>query len=198
MEHTERANAAHKQYATVIRGAPLSDMLDPKGRFEFECVGPDGKVKWSDTIDNVVVTEGKNLAFNTIFAGSSYTPTGPYMGLISSVGYSATAAGDTGLQINGTNGWKEAGGANAPTYTGNRKTCVWSSASAGAIALSAALSFAITGIGTIEGAFILYGSTAIATKDDAHGTIWSGGVFAGGTRAVLSGDTVNVSYSVSM
>lgn len=154
--------------------------------------------KWSEDFSNVVCTEGKNLALDTFLAGSAYTVTGPYVGLISSVSYTAVAATDVGTQINGTNGWKEAGLSNAPTYTGNRKTAAWSAASAGSKALSAALAYAITGTGTIKGAFMLYGSTALNTKDDAHGTLYSAGLFGTGDRAVLSGDTVNVSWSGSM
>jgi len=95
-------------------------------------------------------------------------------------------------------GWLEAGGANAPTYSGNRKTCAWSAASAGAKALSSALGFAITGTGTIKGCFILFGSGALNTKDDTSGTLYSAGLFTGGDRSVISGDTVNVSYSTSL
>jgi hypothetical protein len=194
----ERAQAHAAADACVVRGSAMNEAAKAHGIFIAECFDAQGRLKWRDTIDNVVMTEGKNLAFDTFLAGSSYTVTGPYMGLISSVSFTATAAGDTGAQINGTNQWKEAGGANAPTYTGNRKTCVWSSASAGAKALSSALSFAITGTGTVEGCFILYGSAALATKDDAHGTLWSGGVFTGGAKAVANLDTLNVSYSTSM
>jgi hypothetical protein len=154
--------------------------------------------KWDEPIDNVVCTEGKNLALDSFLAGAAYTVVGPFVGLVSSVSYTAVAAGDTGAQINGTNGWKEAGGANAPTYTGNRKTAAWSAAAAGSKALSTALSFAISGTGTLKGAFVLFGTGAVNTKDDAHGTLWSAGLFGTGDRAVLSGDTINVSYSTSL
>jgi hypothetical protein len=100
------------------------------------------------TIDNVVMTEGRNLAFDTFLAGSTYTVTGPYMGLISLVGFTATDAGDIGTQ------WKRGWRRQRANYTGNRKTCVWAGAGSGAKALSAALSFAITGAGTVEGCFI--------------------------------------------
>ncbi len=196
--HEEAAAAADSHSATVTRGGPIHEAANAHGHYFAECFGADGKLKWRDTIENTIMTEGKNLAFDTFLTGLSYTATGPYLGLISSTGWTATAAGDTGAQINGTNQWKEAGGANAPTYTGTRKTPSWSSASAGAKAFSGAVAFAITGIGTIEGCFILYGSGALTTKDDAHGTLWSAGTFTGGDRAVLIGDTVNVSFSTSM
>jgi hypothetical protein len=95
-------------------------------------------------------------------------------------------------------GWTEAGGANAPTYTAPRKTCVWSAASAGSKALSASLSFAITGAGTIKGCFVVYGTGALATIDNTAGVLYSAGLFSGGDKTVGSGDTLNVSYSTSL
>ena len=173
----------------------MHDNLHAQGRYEVWCTGPDGAEKWRDVIDNVVCTGGKNLAFDTFLAGSSYTVVGPYMGLISSTSWSAVAAGDT---MASHAGWLEAGNANAPTYTAPRKTCAWNSASAGAKALSAALSFAMTGSGTVKGCFIAYGSGAVSTIDNTSGTLWSAGLFSGGDKVVSSGDTINASYSVSM
>jgi hypothetical protein len=197
---SENTSAADSVGASVTRGSDQSDVLSARGVYTAECIGPDGKVKWTDTIDNTVMTEGKNVAFDTFLAGSSYTVTGPYMGLISAVSYSAIAATDVGTQINGTNGWKEAGGTNTPGYTGNRKTCAWSSASAGAKALSAALSFAISSGSNVvvKGCFIVFFTNAVNTKDDAHGTLWSAGLFSGGDKTVSNGDTLNVSYTTSM
>ncbi len=181
--------------ADVTRGGGIGEQTEAHGRFAFECVGPSGEVKWVETIENVVCTAGKNLAFDTFLSGSNYTVTGPYMGLISSVGFSAVSAGDT---MSSHADWLEAGNANPPTYTPPRNTCVWNASSAGSKALSSALSFVFTSAGTIEGAFLTYGPGAVSTIDNTGGTLWSAGVFSAGAKAVSSGDTLNVSYSVSM
>lgn len=195
------ANAQTTTTAAIVRAASQVESaaaVEAHGRYTVTCVGRDGRVKWTDTIENVVTTEGKNLALDTYLAGSSYTVTGPYMGLISSVSFSAVAAGDTAAQINGTNGWKEAGSTNAPTYSGTRKTCVWSSASGGSKSLSAALSFSITGSGTIKGCFIVYGSGASSTLENSGGKVYSAGLFSGGDKVVSNGDTLNVNYTASL
>lgn len=191
----ERAQAREHNAASVIRSSGIGECAEAHGRYEIECIGADGKLKWREVIDNVVCTVGKNLMLDTAFAGAAYTVTGPYMGLISSTSYSAVAAGDT---MASHAGWLEAGGANAPTYSGNRKTAVWSAASAGSKALSAALSFAITSSGTVKGAFLVYGSGASATKDDTGGVLWSAGTFTTGDKAVVNGDILNCNYSSSL
>jgi hypothetical protein len=191
----ERAQAREYNDASVIRGSGLSEYAEAHGRYEMECIGADGQLKWRDTIENVVCTVGKNLMLDTAFAGAAYTVVGPFMSLISSVSYTAVAAGDT---MASHVGWLEAGGANAPTYTGNRKTAVWSAASAGGKALSAALSFAITSTGTVKGAFLVFGTGAVATKDDTGGVLWSAGTFSTGDKAVVNGDTLNVAFSTSL
>jgi hypothetical protein len=195
MSNDERADARATNDASVLRGAGLGEQAEAHGRFEVECIGADGQMKWRDYIENVVCTVGKNLALDTFLAGSAYTVTGPYMGLISSTSYSAVAAGDT---MASHAGWLEGGGTNAPTYSGNRKTAVWSSAASGAKALSAALSFSITGTGTAKGAFLVFGSGASATKDNTGGTLWSAGLFSTGDKAVVNGDTLNITYSTSL
>jgi len=191
----ERADARELHDAMIIRGNGLGENADARGHYEIECIGTDGKLKWRELIDNIVQTVGKNLALDTFLAGSAYTVTGPYMGLISSVSYSAVAAGDT---MASHAGWLEAGGTNAPTYSGNRKTAVWAAATAGSKALTAALSFAITSTGTIKGAFICYGTGASATKDNTGGILWSAGTFSTGDKSVVNGDTLNVNYSTSL
>src|SRR5580765_2506428 len=100
----ERADARECSDASVIRGNGIGECAEAHGRYEVECYGPDGKLKWRDTIENVVCTVGKNLALDTAFAGSAYTVTGPYLGLISSTSYSAVAAGDT---MSSHSGWLE-------------------------------------------------------------------------------------------
>ena len=183
--------------ASVIRRPALADLLKLSGRYRVKCIGKNGKLKWSDDIDNLVTTVGKNLMLDTVLAGSSYSVTGPFMGLISSVGWSAVAAADT---MASHAGWTEAGsGVNYPLYNGTRKTCVFSAASAGSKALSAALSYTIeTTGGTVKGCFIVFGTGALATIGNTAGTLLSAGAFTGGDKIVAVGDTLLISYSLSM
>ena len=150
--------------------------------------------KWAEECPNVVTTVGKNLALDTYLAGSAYTVVGPFMGLINT-NASAAVAGDT---MASHAGWLEVGLANAPTYTGPRKTAAWSAAAAGSKALSSALSFAITGSGTVGGCFLVFGSGAVSTIDNTSGTLYSAGAFTGGSKTVANGDTLNVSYTASL
>lgn len=206
MNHSEKVTPVAHQDATVLRGPHrcVHEQADAQGKYTVQCFGPDGTLKWEDTIENTVMTEGKNLALDTYLAGSAYTVVGPYMGLISSVSFSAIAAGDTAAQINGTNGWKEAGsGSNFPLYqvggSGVRATAAWSAASAGAKALSAALSFVIvTTGGTVKGCFLIFGTGALTTIANTAGKLYSAGLFTGGDKIVGVGDTLQVSYTASM
>lgn len=175
-----------------VGAGKLSDQLLADGVFKVEHRRA-GRVIWSETFPNTVVTVGKNLMLNTLLSGSSYSVTGPYMGLIGAT--PTTAAADT---MSSHAGWTEVGGTNAPAYSGTRPTCVWGSASSGSKALSAALNFTFTGDGTVGGAFIVLGSGASATQDNTGGTLLSAGAFVSGNRAVLSGDQLNVSYTLSV
>lgn len=161
------------------------------GRYNVVCYGKDGSEKWRDVIDNLVVNIGKAYALDTFLgAGTGGTA---YMGLISSTSYTAIVAGDTQASHGG---WLEAGGANNPTYSGTRKTCVWSAASGGSKSLSAALTFAITSTGTCKGAFINVGGAN--TIADTTGTLYSAGLFSGGDKALSSGDSLNISFTASL
>jgi hypothetical protein len=140
----ENCNGRAECAASVTRGGGLNEEAHAHGRYTVECIGADGALKWRDVIDNVVTTEGKNKALD-VHLRAQAAITAWFLGLISSVSFSAVAAADTAAQINGTNGWKEAGPTNAPNYTGNRQALtVANAASAGSLASSTAASFPIT------------------------------------------------------
>jgi hypothetical protein len=195
----ERAGADARLDAVVLRRGGFDEGAEGHGRYWFVCRGPDGVEKWRDTIDNITCTEGKNVMLDSAFAGSSYTAV-CFMGLISNIGWSAVSAADTAAQINGTNAWKEAGGANAPTYSGFRPTCAWSAATGGVKSLSAALAFNITsGTNlTVKGGFIVFGAGATHTIDNAAGFLLSAGTFTNGDKIVSNGDTISATYSYTL
>lgn len=192
---SEQITMEERLAATLKAHAVFGDQLEIHGFYVFECIGADGTRRWRDVIANTVMTLGKNGMLDNFLSGSAFTQTGPFMGFISSTSFSAISAADT---MTSHAGWLEGGNANAPTYTSPRKLCVFSAASAGAKALSAPLSFPITGVGTIKGAFIVLMSGALSTIDNTGGTLFSAGLFISGDRPVQVSDTVNASYSASL
>ncbi len=165
------------------------------GRFTAWFVDAAGVEQWHQEFPNVVTTIGKNFLLDTGFAGSSYTVTGPFIGLISSTSYSAVAAADT---MTSHAGWLEAGSANHPHYSGSRGTAVFSAASAGSKSLSGALTYSITSNGTVKGAFLVYGSGASATIDNTGGTLYSAGLFTSGDQVVTTSGTLLVTWTGSL
>lgn len=195
----EKSNATAAASADVIRGGGNAEQCRAIGEYTMECVGPDGVVKWRETFPNHVTNVGKNALLDTL--NNSSTAVGPYLGLISSVGYSTTAVADT---MASHAGWNEAGnGVNYPNWStpasNARATPAWSAASSGSKALSAASSFVIaTNGGTVKGCFIVFSTSAVATNNSTAGVLLSAGVFSGGDKIVAVADTLNVSYSIAL
>lgn len=183
--------SAKLTFARVVN-AIAGETLLTVGVFTVRVFDSNGVEKWARRAANTVVTVGKNYLLDNGMAGSSYTAAF-YMFLISNTSFSAISAADT---MSSHAGWLEAGATNAPIYSQSaRPTCAWSTASAGVKSLSSALTFTIaTTGGTLYGA----GLTTVATKDGTTGTLFSAAQFTGGTKAVSVGDTVNVSYSLTL
>lgn len=169
--------------ATVGRGGACGEQLKFKGRFDVWCVGPDGKEKWRDYIDNLVTTVGKNDALDKYLKGSAYTQTFR-LGL---AGAGTKAVGDTQASHAG---WSE-----LTAYTGNRKDVTMGSASGG-VSVSPTQVFAVTGPMTVAGCFTNNGGSA--TKSDTSGVLFSAGDFTGGSKTVDNGDTMNVTYTLTV
>ena len=184
----DQLSAQVNSSASVERGAGMAEQVEVHGHFDVWCIGPDGKEKWRDVIENLVTTAGKNDILDKYLKGSSYTQT-IRMGL---KGAGTAVVGDT---QSSHGAWNEQGLANAPTYTGNRKDVTMGSASSGS-SVSPVQAFAITSSGTVAGCFINNGGSA--TKDDTTGVLYSAGDFSGGSKVVANGDTLNVTYTASV
>ena len=184
----EAADAGTAQAVSLTMAGGITESLSARGRYCVECRDADGALKWQDVIENVVTTVGKNDILDKYFAGAAYTQT-IVMGL---KGTGSAVIGDT--QASHAS-WLEVGLANAPTYTGNRKVPAFNAASAGSKATTAT-AFAITSTGTVAGCFINNGGSS--TIDNTTGVLYSAGDFSGGSRAVISGDTLNVTYTASV
>lgn len=143
------------------------------------------------TAPNVVTDVGVRYLLDNGLAGSAYTAAF-FLGLISSVTFTAVAAADT---MAAHAGWVEAGLATAPAYSETtRRTAAWAAAAARSKALSPGLVFTFTNTGTVKGCFL----TTVSTKDGTTGTLYSAGLFSGGDQPVVNTNTLTVTYSASL
>lgn len=187
MLNREQGDAVDAAGAGIGRAASQSEGAHATGRYTVECRDAAGNLKWSEVIDNLVTTVGKNDALDKYLAGSAYTAAW-YLGLISSASYTTgVAVGDTAASHGG---WTE-----DQNYSqGARPTAAFSAAAAGSKSLSSALTFSINATTTIKGCFLI----SNATKGGTSGILYSAGLFSGGDKAVGNGDTLNVSYTASL
>jgi hypothetical protein len=188
----EKASSSDKAAASVDMGGEFKSGARGGGVFNVKCFDKDGNLKWEDSAHNLVVNEGLQLMNDEFFTGSSYTAAW-YLGLVTGPGSGNTyAAGDT---MASHIGWTE-----DEDYSELvRQTATFGSATladpsvidnSGAVAV-----FSIDASTTIAGAFL----TTDDTKGGTSGTLFSVSNFTSpGDRAVVSGDTLNVTYTFSL
>jgi uncharacterized Zn-binding protein involved in type VI secretion len=144
----------------------------------------DGKVIWVDEFDNLVTIVGLNDSLDKHFKASAYTSAW-FVGLASAT--PTFAAGDN-MTTHG--GWTE-----VPNYTeANRPALTLGTIITGSVDNSANKAvFTITGTVTVGGAFIVNAGTKYYTS----GTLYGGGAFTGGNRALLANDVLNVTATLT-
>lgn len=181
--------------ATASFGGGTVETVGLEGVYVATCYDADGNEKWTDTIENLTTNVGRANLMDSYFANTGGGAI--VMGLGGANGSATFTPAYADTQSSHA-GWYEVGGANAPTYSGTRKTPSFSaatSANPSVLATSASVTFSMTGSGTVYGAFInVGGSTAI---DNTTGTLFSIGAFTAGSKTVTSGDTINVTYTLS-
>jgi len=200
----EKLNAKSLTDATVLRGSGATEKVIAKGQYIAKCYGKNGELKWEDVAENIVTDVGANQLLDSAFSAGVIA--GPFLGLISSVGYTGVPlASDTMLSHTTSNHvWYEAGDSiNYPNWStpadSARATVTFSGATGRAKSLTSPVSFSIdTNGGTVEGCFLVFGAGAVETNDDTGGVLYSAGIFSGGAKVLGIGDTLMVSYSTSV
>ena len=187
----DKAKSTDTVSSGLVAGTRSSESALALGRFDFECIGADGKVKWSGSAPNLVVNVG--LAY---MAGSSLTSvaviTAWYIGLYGAAASNTPAAADT---MSSHAGWTEV----VPYSNATRVACTFATATTAnpSVATNTASpsSFTINSSSTVGGAFLTSGSA----KSGTAGTLFSAVDFSSpGDRSVVSGDTLNVTYTMSL
>jgi hypothetical protein len=181
--------------ASVTRNAGSADQVGLEGHYTFTCYDKNGNIKWTDGFDNLTTNVGRENLLDSYFANTGGGAV--VMGLMTNNGSSTSTPAYTDTQASHA-GWYEAGSAHAPTYSGNRKTPSFSAATnanPSVLSTATAVVFSMTGSGTVTGAFINVGGSS--SIDNTTGTLFSAGNFTAGSKTVTSGDTINVTYTLS-
>ena len=187
----EKTKARDVVSSGLIAAPQSGEQAQATGKFHVQCLDKDGNLKWELESKNLVVNVGLQY-----MAGAALTSTTQIttwcIGLYGAGASNAPAANNT-MGSHGT--WTEETGYSngtrpAATFvaaTNANPSVVTNSASPAA--------FNINATATIGGAFL----TSDSTKGGTTGTLFSASDFTSpGDRSVVSGDTLNVSYTMSL
>lgn len=171
--------------ASLVMNQTVIERWGPHSKYHFEIVHADGTREDLGTYPNTVTTQGKNDALDKYLKGSAYTASW----YLIPKGSGSIVVGDTYASHSG---WTEATAYSNAT----RPAVTWGTTSAGSNTATQ-VSYSINGTATIAGACLLYGSStkSDATNDAAH-ILFSCTDFAS-ARNVVSGDTLNVTPTVT-
>jgi hypothetical protein len=185
----EKVASTDNVSAGLVARTGFSEGTRAGGVFHVQCLDKDGNVKWETSEHNLVVNEGLQNMNTQYFKGSTYSASF-YLGLITGPGSGTTfAAADTLA----SKAWTE-----FTNYSGSRKAVTFGTATTAdpsVISNSASpSSFTISGGGgVVAGAFLC------TVSSGTSGVLFSESDFQSpGDRTVVSGDTLNVTYTFSL
>jgi len=191
MSAIEKSQATDTVGSAITQALQAGESASAKGVYTMQCFDKDGNLKWEAVCPNLVVNGGLQDMNNKYFLGSAYTATW-YIGLYGSGSTNNPAASDT---MSSHIGWTEQTGYSQAT----RPACSFATPTTAnpSVATNSASPavFSINATATIGGAFL----TSNNTKGGSTGTLYSASDFTSpGDRSVVSGDTLNVSYTLSL
>jgi hypothetical protein len=186
----EKAHSTDTVTAGLVAGTALQNGARGGGVFHVQCLDKDGNLKWEDKMHNLVVNEGLQNMNTQYFKGSAYTAAF-FLGLVTGPGSGTTyAAADT---LASHAGWTE-----FTNYSGSRKAVTFGTATTADPSVltnsASPSSFTISGAGgVVAGAFLC------TVSSGTSGVLFSEADFQSpGDRTVVSGDTLNVTYTFSL
>ena len=187
----EKVKSTDTVTSGLVAGTRSGDNALALGRFKMACYDKDGALKWEAEEDNLVVNVGLQYMCGTALTSVTQV-TSWFIGLYGSGATNSPAAGDT---MSSHAGWTEVTAYSQAT----RVACTFATATTAnpSVATNSAsvAAFSINGTATVGGAFLVSNST----KGGTTGTLFSAADFsAPGDRAVASGDTLNVTYTLSL
>ena len=200
MIQKEQGGFGDKATITLNAGAVANETLGIEGHYHVECRDKDGNLKWEESFPNLVNAIGKELMLDTLLKGSSYSVTGPFLGLI---GGASPTFGTGSDAMTSHAGWTEftnytvGGSAVRGTAVFASATSTGSTPSNVTTSAATAITYTITGGGgTVSGCFLVLGSGASSTQSNTGGTLYSAGAFTT-AKITTAGDTVSVTYSTT-
>lgn len=191
MSTVEKAQAADFVGSAITKALEAGETASAKGVYTMQCFDKDGNLKWKAECPNLVVNGGLQDMNNKYFLGSAYTATW-YIGLYGSGASNSPAAGDT---MSSHIGWTEV----VPYSQATRPACTFGTPTTAnpSVATNSASPavYSINATSTVGGAFLVSDNT----KSGSTGTLYSASDFTSpGDRSVVSGDTLNVTYTLSL
>jgi len=177
--------------SSLVAGGFAADSASAKGVYKIQCHDKDGNLKWEDEAPNLVVNVGLQDMNAKYFTGVAYTSTW-FIGLYGAGASNTPAAGDT---MSSHAGWTEVTAYSQAT----RPACTFGTPTTAnpSVATNSAspATFSINATTTVGGAFLTSNNTIGGTT----GTLYSAADFsAPGDRAVTNGDTLSVTYTLSL
>jgi len=187
----ERAKANDSVQTGLIAGTQNAEQASATGRFKVECFDKDGNLKWAIESKNLVVNVGLKYMAGSALAAETQITTW-YLGLYGAGASNTPAAGDT---ASSHAGWTEI----TPYSNATRPAATFAAATTAnpsVVTNSASpAAFSINATATVGGAFLISNNT----KGGTTGTLFSAADFQSpGDRSVVSGDTLNVTYTFSL
>lgn len=170
----------------MIGGQGAAMGIQFKNIYAFECRDSEGNLKWAEEVHNLTTNVGIADVLGQYFKGAAYTAAF-YVGL---KGTGTAANADT---MASHASWAEVAAYSNATRPALTLGAVTGTTTASVDNSASKAVFNINGTATVDGAFVATNSSVSGTT----GTLFGAATFAGGSRSVLSGDTLSVTVTLT-